>query len=38
MGMLIVDNQFIHMALALINQSVKAIYISTFKIERTHKP
>ena len=38
MGMLIVDNQFIHMALALINQSVKAIYISTFKIERNQKP
>ena len=38
MGMLVIDNQFIHQAIALVNQAVKEILISTFKIERTDKP
>jgi len=38
MGMLIVDNQFIAYALALVKQSKIEISITTFKIERSDKP
>ena len=38
MGMLIIDNQYLNQAIALIKQALKEITISTFKIERSEKP
>jgi cardiolipin synthase len=38
MGLLIVDNQYLSQALALIEQAKKEICISTFKLEITDKP
>jgi phosphatidylserine/phosphatidylglycerophosphate/cardiolipin synthase-like enzyme len=38
MGMIVVDNQYGDLALAMINQSKRDICLSTFKIEKNDKP
>ena len=38
MAMIITDNEYLGMALALINNAKSKIWISTFKVERTEKP
>jgi cardiolipin synthase len=38
MAMIIKDNEYLGMALALVNSAKAKIWISTFKVERTEKP